>query len=380
MAVFNPNGGEYKKIKMLINRNNYETFFLLYADDELRADERKAVEDFVAENKDLKGELNLLIAAILPAEEIVMTDKSFLYRAIVFNAALQEKLLLKIDNELSAAALENVNNILATNNEALQEYNSLLGTKLNANDKIVFEEKHLLYKKEKDNVIAFRWVRWAAAAVLIGFGIFFGIAFFSKKEIIDNTVAVIKTPENNNTKQGPTVMADTQTNTVAKTLSAIKNNRSKNQVGQNIAEENIALVKKEKTENLSKEKNIINNIQKNKEEVLAINKTNEKTLPLQKIVTNQNTVPETASLKITEKHTAALASQNIEPLENTYAQVASFTDAEKNENKIFYIDEDELKRSKIGGFFKKVKRMVERTAKIKTGNSISIAGFEIASK
>ena len=47
---------------------------------------------------------------------------------------------------------------------------------------------------------------------------------------------------------------------------------------------------------------------------------------------------------------------------------------------IFYIDEDEVKRSKIGGFFKKVKRMVERTAKIKTGNSISIAGFEIASK
>ena len=255
-----------------------------------------------------------------------------------------------------------------------------MGTKLNANDKIVFEEKQLLYKKEKDNVIAFRWVRWAAAAVLIGFGLFFSIAFFSKKEIIDNTVAVIKTPENNNTKQGPTVMADTQTNTVAKTLLAIKNNRSKNQVGQNIAEENIALVKKEKTENLSKEKNIINNIQQNKEEVLAINKTNEKTLPLQKIVTIQNTVPETAALKITEKHTAALASQNIEPLENTYAQVASFTDAEKNENKIFYIDEDELKRSKIGGFFKKVKRMVERTAKIKTGNSISIAGFEIASK
>ena len=380
MAVFSPYGGEYKKIKMLINRNNYETFFLLYADDELRADERKAVEDFVAENKDLKGELNLLLAAILPAEEIVMTDKSFLYRAIVFNAALQEKLLLKIDNELSAAALENVNNILATNNEALQEYNSLLGTKLNANDKIVFEEKQLLYKKEKDNVIAFRWVRWAAAAVLIGFGIFFGIAFFSKKEIIDKTVAVIKTPENNNTKQGPTVMADTQTNTVAKTLSAIKNNRSKNQVGQSIPEENIDLIKKEKTENLSKEKNIINNIQQNKEDVLAINKTIEKVLPLQKIINKEEPSQEITSLKTIEKNKAALATENIVPLENTYAQVTSFTDAEKNENKIFYIDEDEVKRSKIGGFFKKLKRMVERTAKIKTGNSISIAGFEIASK
>ena len=68
------------------------------------------------------------------------------------------------------------------------------------------------------------------------------------------------------------------------------------------------------------------------------------------------------------------------PLENTYAQAASFTDAEKSENKIFYIDEDEVKRSKVGGFFKKLKRLVERTAKIKIGNSISIAGFEIAAK
>ena len=76
----------------------------------------------------------------------------------------------------------------------------------------------------------------------------------------------------------------------------------------------------------------------------------------------------------------APANENIVPLENTYAQAVSFTEDEKSNNKIFYMDEDDVKRSKVGGIFKKFKRLVERTAKIKTGNSLKIAGFEIAAR
>jgi len=363
---------------MFINRNNYETFFLLYADDELPAVERKAVEEFVAENEDLKGELKMLLAAVLPFEEIVFTDKSFLYKDIVFNAALQEKLLLKIDNELSPTDLIGINNILTTNEAALQEYNSLLGTKLSVDDKIVFEEKHLLYKKEKDNVIAFRWVSWAAAAVLIGFGIFLGITVFNKKDIAISPVAINRTNENSNTKQDLTV-TDSQNNTVA--ITSTNTNKIDKIIvsNQKKALNNREIVKQEETKNILKEKNV-NNVNLASEEFIAVNKIAEKTLPLQKLIVKDEPAQDIAAIKNSIKNKPVLINDNIVPLENTYAKVSSFTEEEKSDNKIFYMDEDEVKRSKVGGFFKKVKRLVERTANIKTGNSISIAGFEIASK
>jgi hypothetical protein len=44
------------------------------------------------------------------------------------------------------------------------------------------------------------------------------------------------------------------------------------------------------------------------------------------------------------------------------------------------MDEDNVKRSKAGGFFRKIKRFVTRTANIKSGNTLQIAGFEITGR
>jgi hypothetical protein len=43
------------------------------------------------------------------------------------------------------------------------------------------------------------------------------------------------------------------------------------------------------------------------------------------------------------------------------------------------MDEEKVKKTKIGGFFRKVKRVVERTTNIKTGgNNFKVANLEFA--
>ena len=64
-----------------INNNNYEEYFLLYADNELNADEKKKVEEFVSSNTALRQEFELLlITQVGPDNNIVFPNKEILYR------------------------------------------------------------------------------------------------------------------------------------------------------------------------------------------------------------------------------------------------------------------------------------------------------------
>jgi hypothetical protein len=371
---------------MNINRNNYENFFLLYADGELRADGRKAVEDFVAENEDLRIELEMLQATILPAEEILFTDKSFLYKETIFDSKIQEQLLLKMDDELAGKELADVNTLIATNAIATKEYDLLLRTKLDATEKIIFEEKHLLYKRERDNVVVFGWLRWAAAAVLIGFGLFFGLKFFSKDATEPNTEIATKTTIETK-KSNATLPIASEGNDEQNIASVIPSNKKVKESSTSI-ENTVANSRKEKQDNKNiapqkdiqtQEINKISNI-KEQEQIATIKKENI-IQPQQKIIVKEIPQEQIASVSVTEKiKPLIVANENIVPLEDTYAKTVALSNTEKSENKILYMDEDDVKRSKAGGFFRKVKRFVTRTANIKSGNTLQIAGFEIASK
>lgn len=64
----------------MINITNYETFFLLYADNELTADERDNVLFFVNENPELRDEFESIFSLkIVPEENIIFKDKQILY-------------------------------------------------------------------------------------------------------------------------------------------------------------------------------------------------------------------------------------------------------------------------------------------------------------
>jgi hypothetical protein len=70
----------FKEQDMDINRNNCETFFLLYLDRELNPSEMSGVEKFLSENADLQREFSLLQQTILIPSQAIFDQKELLFR------------------------------------------------------------------------------------------------------------------------------------------------------------------------------------------------------------------------------------------------------------------------------------------------------------
>ena len=156
---------------MNINRNNYEEYFILYLDNELDSESRREVEAFAQQNPDLKAEMDLLLQSrLVPDAGISFTGKGSLMRfdsASISLSNYEEWLTSYIDDELTTGERNDVEVFVAGNPAIQRELNLLQQTKLQP-ETIVFPDKESLYRKEeKARVISIRWIRIAAAAVLL---------------------------------------------------------------------------------------------------------------------------------------------------------------------------------------------------------------------
>ncbi|HVX26543.1 MAG TPA: hypothetical protein VHB70_09395 [Parafilimonas sp.] len=238
-----------------INRNNYEEFFLLYADNELDAETKLAVENFVQQNTDLAIELDMLLQTKSLPEEIVFNDKDLLLRTEGNNineSNYQEYFLMYIDNELSAAKREEVETYVLQHPKLQNEFTTLKQAML-APEIVSYGDKKDLYRTEKRRVIYLRPWLFAAAAMFIGVC---AVSFWlmeKPKQI--NTVAVIhpteiKAKQNEVVKPVDTTQQQitTEQNTVAQqTLPSTENKIEKQRVAE---KKNAApvIVKHEETE------------------------------------------------------------------------------------------------------------------------------------
>ncbi len=178
---FNPNDNNLSSI----SRNNYEEYFLLYADNELNAEERLALEQFLLAHPDLQPELDLLLSTKLPLELMSMENKeSLLAHAMKLNT-VDEALLLYIDNELTQTEKKRVEARLKIDKAYQLQYNALLQTKPGTPDKIVYPFKKELYRFEETKRFSLYWVRVAAAVIIfLGMGIF--VFTYQQKPIVDS--------------------------------------------------------------------------------------------------------------------------------------------------------------------------------------------------
>ena len=162
----------------MIDITNYETWFLLYADNELSAEEKVTVLSFVQQYPTLQQKFDgILQLRFSPADEQHQLDKSTLFSGSMednMQAALEEHQLLinYIDGELSFIEIAEVEKRLKHDVAFLASYKQLSILKLEPDQSIVHPNKIALYKREK--TVAFGWRRSlaAAASLIIAAGLF----------------------------------------------------------------------------------------------------------------------------------------------------------------------------------------------------------------
>lgn len=369
---------------MNINRNNYEEFFLLYVDNELSAADRKAVELFVQNNADLKAELQMLQQTVFNGDTVLFDDKESLLKEEI--TALQQNLLLYMDNELTAEKKVEVEQLLKADTAASKELALLQQTKLQADTAIVFAAKKSLYRKEGGRVIALPWRRIAAAAILLGFGTWATLTFVNTNRSAGNgngnvanagTATKSQTTEKvapaNTLPQQPAVVKDANA-TVAKNDAAAKPPMQKNVQMANTKslksvpekqDNNIVVVKDEiKKPNNNLPQPVYNNF--NKAESNPATDLN---------VTSKSATTENINSGL---NTTVVETVKPDVVVNGYALNANYTEDSDNN---LSPENNKGKKSKLGGFIRKVKRLVERnTEDPLSGKGIKVAGFDIAIK
>ncbi|MDP9230585.1 MAG: hypothetical protein M3O67_07930, partial [Bacteroidota bacterium] len=200
---------------MNINRNNYEEYFILYADNELPAAERKLVAEFILANPDLEEELVMIQQSkLIPDHTLVFSEKELLVKhetnATINLTNYEEFLVLYTDNELNPAAKIQVEKFLAHHPGIYKELEILQKTKMQPEEDIVFAGKELLYRKEKDErVFRLSWWKIAAAAVVIfAISVSTIVVFNKNTHQTDKDVVIAKKNSNTNTKATIVVQKD----------------------------------------------------------------------------------------------------------------------------------------------------------------------------
>ena len=347
---------------MNINRNNYEEYFLLYADKELSAEEKNMVEMFVKQNADLEEEFIMLQQSVVkPDTTIRLADKNSLYKSEGFidENNYEEKFLLYNDNELSLAEVEETEKFVLSNPSLQKEFSLLQQVKYEPDSSIIFPGKSSLYKKEKvdSKVIPFRW-KALVAAILLGFGLWTGINYLQNSKT-DKVVATKQTKAQTEKtivkpveEKGDTTLVITNTPSPKATQNVFDNPVNKlTQPQQNVIVKNIQPVNKTEM-NIIEKKPVEKKPEVKKEDVAIVTNKTE--------VKKSNELPQ--PINITDEPNDKTITTTPVVENGNYAKPTSYiADAEvKSENYIFYnITTQDFKKSKVGNFLKKVKRAIE---------------------
>jgi hypothetical protein len=163
----------------MITKENYLSYFLLYIDKELSAEEAARVKAFAASNTFYKMELQqLMLATLKPEDENLVANKATILKpTLIIVDGINEQnyemyFSASLDNELSKAEETALGNFLYKNPLLESELEVWQKCKLEK-PTLVFEHKNLLYRKEEKKPLFIYFKPLAAAAILfLSLGLF----------------------------------------------------------------------------------------------------------------------------------------------------------------------------------------------------------------
>jgi tellurite resistance protein len=357
---------------MSINRDNYEEYFLLYADNELADSEKIEVLRFIRENPDLEDEFKMLLGTVLKPAEQPKINKSFLYKtpadALINDKNYEEYFVAWYDEELNDSEQAALEKFIKLHPHLQQEFELFGKVKLQPDLSVTFPGSEVLYKREPAKTIPLVFWRTLAAAIFIGFGLWFFWDNTNSGSLNNgNTEAVtVKNNEANlpdsDIRVGKRETAPTPETKIAveqpkqNNLAASPAGKDKSPVSESILETAVKIEKGDHDQLAKKDLPV-----KGQPEVVIES-------DVEKVE-----VPELATKKLPAKDqdvaVATFTKSRIDPdskdQEMKVIPAAMLVDADESENYVFYnITAEEFRRSKVGGFLKKVKRVVVRTSPI----------------
>lgn len=342
---------------MNINNENYEEYYLLYADNELSAEQRKIVEMFVKANPQLQKEWDELMATIQSPDNISLVDKSFLFKrpgdGFIDTFNYEKRFVEYHDGELSDEERAFVLNFLKEHSELKQDFDLIACSYLAPDAKVLFPNKESLYRRGALVRYAF-FVRMTAAAAILGFIVWFGTRL-SQKPV-------------ESTKGNISIVQPAQPNVNVPHINSPQENPSQPKV-QTTADK----PKKVNDNNRVDEKNIVTKeIKKNERKISPDTEIPEiKDAPQQPTeiaamlpVKNNNLVSELKTTASVTEPAEIIPHTDIDvtPVKiSTPAHYATFQqDANENDYVFTDIPAENIQRSKLGIFIKKVKRTIDR--------------------
>jgi hypothetical protein len=381
---------------MNITRNNYEEFFMLYADGELSAADRKEVEAFIAANPDMHDELALFQQFKLQPDATIVFDnkasllKSGAEQANITIANCESFFVLYADDELANAEKTAVNNFVYQHPQLQETFELLQQAKLHADTSTVFKNKETLYRKEEDDkVIPFPWWRLAAAAAVILF--VSGLFWMSKEKkigqtdvtVIKNAAVPVRQPVLQTKKDTATDQNNKNEQPVRQTI-AKRNPPKENPVIKNMQPANAvaAAVKKEIKRNKSKlaEQSPLTQQPVIKEDVADVTGKNDSKrnniTTIKEEIKNVDTKPSiAAAVKVMPDQPSII----LHPDENEETKTSYVS---LNNDNVEVLNTSVNTKSSLRGFLRKATRLIAK--KTNTGSeadehkSILIGGFAIA--